>query len=71
MAADEADGETYKSSCRVIIVGGGLAGLATAIGIKKAGLQVLMLEQAAELREVIVTYLSLNSKKVRMSDQLR
>ena len=72
MAADEADGETYKPSCRVIIiVGGGLAGQATAIGIKKAGLQVLMLEQATELREVIMTYLSLNSETVNMSDQLR
>ena len=37
--------------CRVIIVGGGLAGLATAIGIRRAGLHVLAREQAPELRE--------------------
>ena len=54
MAVEATDSETAKSSCRVIIVGGGLAGLATAIGVKKAGFQVLVLEQAAELREVIV-----------------
>ena len=41
-----------KESCRVIIVGAGLAGLATSIGLRKAGLQVLVLEQAAELQEV-------------------
>ena len=54
MAVGATDSETMKSSCRVIVVGGGLAGLATAIGVKKAGFQVLVLEQAAELREVIV-----------------
>ena len=54
MAVEAPESETTKSSCRVIVVGGGLAGLATAIGVKKAGFQVLVLEQAAELREVII-----------------
>lgn len=54
MAVEATDSETTKSSCGVIVVGGGLAGLAMTIGVKKAGSQVLVLEQAAELREVIV-----------------
>ena len=42
----------FKSTFRIIIVGCGLAGLAAAIGIRRAGFQVLILEQAAEVKEV-------------------
>ena len=43
----------FRSSCRVIIVGAGLGGLAVAIGIRKAGFAVLVLEKIEELREVV------------------
>ena len=46
----------FKSSFRVIIVGCGLGGLAASIGIRKAGFQVLILEQAAEVKEVGKSY---------------
>lgn len=39
--------------CHVIVIGAGLGGLATAIAISKAGHKVTILEQAAELSEVI------------------
>ena len=42
----------FKSTFRVIIVGCGLGGLAASVGIRKAGFQVLILEQAAEVKEV-------------------
>ena len=57
MAFEATKNEKPKAACRVIIVGCGLAGLATAIGIRMAGLQVLALEQAPELREVAVVCL--------------
>lgn len=43
---------TFKPSCRAIIVGAGLGGLAAAIGIRKAGFAVLVLEKVDEIREV-------------------
>lgn len=41
-----------QSPCHVLIVGCGLGGLASAIGIRKAGHEVTVLERAAELQEV-------------------
>ena len=46
---------TFKASSRVVIVGAGLGGLAAAIGIRKAGFSVLVLEKVGELREVSQT----------------
>lgn len=52
MAVGASQNRSFKEGCQVIVVGAGLAGLGTAIGIRRAGLQVLVLEQAAEIREV-------------------
>ena len=41
-----------EALCHVIIVGAGLGGLAAAIGIKKAGYEVTVLEKMSVLREV-------------------
>ena len=41
-----------KPSCNVLIVGAGLAGLATAIAIRRTGHQVTVLERMPELHEV-------------------
>lgn len=38
--------------CHVAIIGGGIGGLAAALSLQKAGLQVSVFERAAELREV-------------------
>ena len=38
--------------CRVVIVGAGLGGLAAAIGLRKSGHHVMVLEKTRELREV-------------------
>ena len=40
-----------KSAEDVIIVGGGIAGLAVAIALRQRGVAALVLEQAAELGE--------------------
>lgn len=42
----------FKGDFHIAIVGAGLAGLATAILLRKAGYKVTVLEQDAELREV-------------------
>ena len=41
-----------KSTYHVLIIGCGLGGLAAAIGIRRAGHDVTILEKAAELQEV-------------------
>jgi NADPH-dependent 2,4-dienoyl-CoA reductase/sulfur reductase-like enzyme len=45
-------GNMAKVKLTVVIVGAGLGGLAAAIGIARAGHQVIVLEQAAILSEV-------------------
>ena len=42
----------WKASFRVFIIGCGIGGLTAAIGCKRAGYSVTILEQAPELREV-------------------
>jgi 2-polyprenyl-6-methoxyphenol hydroxylase-like FAD-dependent oxidoreductase len=37
---------------RILVVGAGISGLATAIALKRAGREVLVIERAAELREI-------------------
>ncbi|KAL2044757.1 hypothetical protein N7G274_002532 [Stereocaulon virgatum] len=41
-----------KNSLRVIIVGAGIAGLAAGIGLKRAGHNVIILEQVPQIGEV-------------------
>ena len=41
-----------RPPCNVSVVGAGLGGLAAAIGIRKAGQDVIVLERMPELREV-------------------
>lgn len=41
-----------KLQCHVLVIGAGLAGLAAAIGIRRTGHQVTILERMPELREV-------------------
>lgn len=43
---------------KVAVVGAGLGGLAAAIGIAKAGHQVIVIEQASALSEVLQQYLN-------------
>ena len=40
------------STCRVIIVGGGIGGLAAALAVARQNVEVLLLEQAAEIAEI-------------------
>ena len=44
--------QKWKSTFHIVIVGCGIGGLTAAIGIKRAGYKVTVLEQAPELREV-------------------
>lgn len=44
-------------SISVIIVGGGLAGLATAIGLQRAGHQVIVLEKSPVLGQVCLQHI--------------
>ncbi len=41
-----------RKKCCVIVVGAGLGGLAVAIGMKRAGHDVTVMERMLELREV-------------------
>jgi len=43
---------SFKSTCRILIVGCGIGGLAAAIGIRKAGFSVLILEKASKAGEI-------------------
>lgn len=43
---------TAKKSLKVIIVGAGIAGLSVALGLNKAGHEVLILERVHEIAEV-------------------
>ena len=45
-------GPHVSSIDHVLIVGAGLCGLATAIGLSKAGIRTTLLERSSELREV-------------------
>lgn len=45
----------YRRTCSVAVVGCGLGGLATAIGIRRAGHSVTVFEQAKALSEVAVS----------------
>jgi 2-polyprenyl-6-methoxyphenol hydroxylase-like FAD-dependent oxidoreductase len=45
-------GEILTRTRQVVIVGAGVGGLCAAIALRRAGLEVVVLEQAAELREV-------------------
>ena len=44
--------QTPVSMLKVIIVGGGLAGLVSAIAIRRSGHEVIVLERSSEFREV-------------------
>jgi salicylate hydroxylase len=45
-------GEILTRTRQVVIVGAGFGGLCAAIALRKSGLEVVVLEQATELREV-------------------
>ena len=49
---DAASGNGTEERSRFLIIGCGLGGLATAIGVRRAGHLVTVLEKAAELHEV-------------------
>ena len=48
-----------RDKCCVIVVGAGLGGLAVAIGMKRAGHDVTVLERMLELGEVNYWYLAI------------
>ena len=51
MGSESTASNNWKAESRIVIVGGGLAGFATAIGARKAGFQVFVLEVAPQLFE--------------------
>ena len=48
----EEGGEQAKPRCCILIIGGGLAGLATAIALRLANHEAIVFERAPELKEV-------------------
>ena len=54
MMEEEGEQKRCRPCCKVIVVGAGLGGLAAAIGIRKAGHDVVVLERMPELREVCI-----------------
>lgn len=52
MSEKEGEQKKCRPRCNVIVVGAGLGGLAAAIGIRKAGHDVVVLERMPELREI-------------------
>ena len=44
--------ESSATLCHIIIIGGGLAGLATALGLRKLGHAITVLERAPEFSKV-------------------
>ncbi len=46
------NGDPTKPQCRILIIGGGLAGLATAIALTLAGHEAIIFERMPELKEV-------------------
>ena len=55
---------------KIIIIGGGLGGLACALPCKQQGLDVTLLERAPEIIEVRRTLGSSNRKPMRTNDLL-
>ena len=47
-----------KLQCRILIIGGGLAGLATAIAVTLAGHEALIFERMPELKEARTHYVN-------------
>ena len=44
--------ESSATVCHIIIIGGGLAGLATALGLRKLGHTITVLERTSEFSKV-------------------
>ena len=51
------NGAHTKPRCRILIIGGGLAGLATAIAVMLAGHEAIIFERMPELKEVRRNYI--------------
>ena len=54
MTEKQGEQKKCRPRCNVIVVGAGLGGLAAAIGIRKAGHDVVVFERMPELREVCI-----------------